>query len=220
MTLATLAELRASVIDEALRTDAAFLAAFPRFVLFAENRIINGGDAPYMTSPVRVSEMELSTTLTIAAGQVALPAAFLQTVLLYWDTVPVTTPNYEPPAIFRINRSRMTTGSPSKYTIEAGQLLVSPPLATGSLTFVYYQRPAGLVADNDSNVLLTAYPTLYWHAVLFEAYKFIRDNERRDEHLANYKSVVGGIQETDNRKDTGGASLYPRIPRANVRYGY
>lgn len=220
MTLATLSELRASVIDETLRTDAAFLAAFPRFVLFAENRIINGGDAPYLTQPVRVSEMQVSTTLTITNGQAALPASFLQSVLLYWDTVPVTTPNYEPPAIFRVNRSRMTVGSPSKYTIEASNVLVSPPLATGTLTFVYYQRPAGLVADNDANALLTAYPTLYWHAVLFEAYKFTRDNDRRDEHMSNYKSVVGGIQETDNRKDTGGASLYPRIPRANVRFGY
>jgi len=215
--ISTYADLKAAVLSETLRsTDTTFIGNLPRMVVFAEERMIRGGDSPMQCSPLRVMEMQVDETLTFTAGEAALPAAFLEAVLLFWDTAPKNAPRYEPPTTFHINRRTATSGTPGAYTVRNSKVLLSPP-TSGDMVFTYYARPAPLVADGDTNAVLTAYPSLYFNAVLVEAYRHLRDSDRMQEAFGVYRSVLGGIQESDNRRDTGGTSLYPRIPGAYIR---
>lgn len=218
MTIATLSDLRQAVAEECMRANhRGFAEAFPRMVRFAENRIYNGGGLPFVTPAVRVAEMESTADpLSFTAGVATKPTDFLQARLLLWDGDIKTAPDYEPPQSFRLNRGTATTGYPSRYTIEGTSVLLSP-LITGDLVFTYYARPAALASDDDTHDMLTNYPDLYFTAVLIEAYGYTRDNGRRQGAMADYSTIVNGLQTTDIKRKAGGTPLYPRIRGSWIR---
>lgn len=217
MPFSTFAELKTEIKNEVLRANSsAFTTALPAIVMLAETRIFYGADTPYKSTPVRVKQMQTRTDLTITNGEASIPADYLESVVLRWSGQPVTTPTYEPPATFHKARYAERSGSPVRYTVEAGKFLFSPTIASGTINLLYYAKPAALVADNDSNSVLTAYPAIYFNACLFEAYRHIRNTEKMTETFATYRSLLGGIQETDNKADTAGTLLHPRVPRSAV----
>lgn len=209
--IGTLGDLRQAVAEEVMRANhRGFAEAFPRMVAFAESRIYDGSGPPVPMPPVRVSEMEVSTTLAFTAGVAAVPANFLEARSLFWDSDIRSAPDYEPPVSFRLNRSKNGTGQPSRYTIEGGSVLLSP-MITGDLVFLYYARPTALAADDDTNAVLVRYPTLYFQSALIEAYGYTRNEELRQRAIGDYASTVNGIMGSDIRKKHGGTALYPRI---------
>jgi hypothetical protein len=240
MALTTLENLRQAVFDEVIRSTT-LAGAFPRLVAFAEHRMFYGAGFPQPSPPLRLGIMETSVQLSVSDGIGALPDDFLEARLILWDNQPNSTPNYEPPTIFRRYRSPLTTGSPLKYTIENGAILFSPRITTAynanslnmfmpgmlfaanddgaatGLTFVYYAKPRPLVEDDDTNPVLLAYPAIYFNAVLGEVYRYLRDNDRRDEAFAVYTGLVNGLVENDAKAVTGGTPLYPRIRNSQVR---
>jgi hypothetical protein len=213
-----LSELKHAIRDETMRVGhPGFNQALARLVVFAEQRIYDGGGAPISTAPVRVVEMETrGVPLTAVDGVAALPADFLEARLILWDGDLKATPRYEPPASFRVMRSPERSGYPARYTIEGRDLLLSP-MVSGSLVFDYYARPAALVADDDTSAMLLRYPALYFQAVLIEAYGYLRDDDRQSRAISAYTSIVNGLMETDVRRKSGGTHLAPRIPNARVR---
>lgn len=217
MSIATLSDLRQAVAEEVMRQNhRGFREAFPRMIKFAENRIYNGGGRPFETPAVRVAEMESTADpLSFTAGVATKPADFLAARLLLSDGDIKSAPEYEPPQSFRLNRSKATSGYPSRYTIEGNSVLLSP-LITDDLVFTYYARPAALAGDDDTNAVLVAYPDLYFQAALIEAYGYTRDAERKADALASYTSVVNGMMLTDIKRKAGGTPLYPRIRGALV----
>lgn len=216
--IATFGDLKDAVKSEVMRQNhRGFSEAMPRMMAFAESRIYDGGGDPFRSSPVRVTEMEVTANpLTFTNGSAAVPADFMGARLLYWDADIRSAPVYEPPTSFRLNRVKEAIGYPSRYTIEGGNVLLSPAIS-GDLVFDYYARPTALAADSDTNAVLVKYPSLYFNALLFEAYGYLRDAERRAEAFGLYTSAVNGIIDADQKKKTGGLSLYPRIRNSWIR---
>lgn len=218
MAIATMGDLRQSVAEECMRTNhRGFAESWPRMLQFAENRIYDGGGEPFRTDPVRVTEMEAtSTPLAFTAGAATTPTDFLEARVLVYTNDLTSQPKYEPPGTFRLHRATQTTGYPDKYTIDGAQILISP-LITGSLTFHYYAKPTPMTGDDDTNAVLVRYPNLYFTACLIEAYGYTRDGGRRQGAFADYASIVNGLMASDIRKKTGGTHLYPRVRNAFVR---
>lgn len=219
MAIATMGDLRQSVAEECMRTNhRGFAETWPRMLQFAENRIYDGGGDPYRTAPVRVTEMEFTADpLTFTAGAATTPTDFLEARAIVYTNDLTSQPKYEPPGTFRLHRATQTVGYPNTYTIEGGQVLISPPI-TGDLVFNYYAKPTPMTGDDDTNTVLVRYPNLYFTACLIEAYGYTRDGARRQAAFGDFASIVNGLMESDIRKKTGGTHLYPRVRNASVRY--
>lgn len=114
---------------------------------------------------LRVREMRVEATVSIAAGddEIALPARFLDPIdlLLDGDAEPL---EYKHESLLRRLRDsdgNLYSGAVSAYTIvgEAMKFDVESDAArTGVLWF--YQSPAPLAADNETNFVTTRYPRL------------------------------------------------------------
>lgn len=207
----TLNDLKTDIRRETERkNNAKFDEALPRMIASAEHRMYLGADEPIRSDPLRLRIMEETTTLTLASGAVALPTGYLATLRLSWDGSPQSYPDYESPQSFFENRYTNTSGSPVKYTIEGSTLYVSP-LISGSLGFAYYKQPTALVDDTDTNTVLTTYPMLYFHAVLIEAYSYLRNPTEMQKQFGAYVSLAGGLSKTEARARRGSSPMAPRI---------
>ena len=209
----SLVDLKQAVREEAERLNhAKFELAFPRIIASAEHRMFHGADEPLKTDPLRLRVMETTVTIAFVAGDGVLPDGYLSTLRLQWNGYPKTSPRYEVPHTFFTNRYTTTSGSPTVYTIEGGGIYLSP-LITGDISFVYYKRPLELSDDTDSNVVLTTYPMLYFHAALIEAYSYIRNPNEMQKHYAAYRSLSGGLlRSQSNARRASSSPLAPRLP--------
>ncbi len=201
-----------AVKDECQRTShVAFNTALARFCAIAELRMWYGSKGPLDCDPVRVREMETTDTITAASGTAPLPSGFLEAKALEWTGSPRTLPDYMPPAEFRAKRYTTGSGSPVAYTIEAGNILLSPQVS-GDLEMVYYARPTDLSGDASENDVLHAYPMIYFHGVLIEAYDYLRNDYKKTQAMASYKSAVEAANGQFRQSQVSGNALAPVIP--------
>jgi hypothetical protein len=191
------AALRASVESAMGRAD------IPAYVYELASSTIN--------TDLRLLEMEVSTTLT-AAETVTLPSDFLELTTLYvesggsrFQVMPSTEQT--------LAAGYSTDGRPSGYAVHNGELTLSPaPSAGYTLTLRYYARQPNLVADADTNDILTNYPGLYLYLALGHAAIWAKD----DQSAANYASVFEGVRTRVEKADVArrlGATLRPRNMR-------
>jgi hypothetical protein len=210
---ASLAELKEAVRFEVKRmNNAQFDQALPRLVAQAEHRMWFGSDDPLKASPLRLRVMERSETLTLAGGAVTLPDDYLEARRLQWNGSPRTSPIYEAPHSFFVSQYQDQTGSPVRFTIEGSDLLVSPK-ASGDIEFLYYARPEALEDETDTNAVLSAFPMIYFQAVLLEAHAFLRNADEMQKAFGAYVSLAGGAGRSDGTARRAFASpMAPRIP--------
>ncbi len=206
----TYGDLKTRIAAECERASIAnFATEIPRFVDLAEQRIYRGSGAPFPTPPVRVRDMEaVSASLAVTTGAATLPADFLEVRAVNTTTgIPLTGQTTQ---TFLALRDPATTGTAKTYALEGGTLLVSPTLATGSISLRYYKRYASLSADADTNWLLTNAPGLYFWAAVGEAYSYIRDQVKQAEAIQNYMAAISGLNQTETNAKYGGSGIMPQ----------
>jgi hypothetical protein len=209
----TLHDLKEDIRREVERlNNAKFEQALPRVIASAEHRMFYGADEPLKSEPLRLRIMEEDDTVTLVDGEAALPAGYLQAIRLQYDGSPKTSPTYEAPHSFHLNRYTDTSGSPTRYTIEGSTLYVSPPISD-DVTLWYYKQPDTLEDDTDTNAVLTTYPMLYFHAALVEAYSYLRNPNEMQKQAAAYVSLAAGLGRSEAKARRGSSSpLAPRVP--------
>lgn len=208
----TRSELLIAVRSETEKTShAKFDDALPRFVAGAEQRMFYGSDAPFPSEAIRLRAMETTDGVTLTAGVGDLPADYLAARSLRWMTAPYSQPKYQAPENFWADRYDLTNGSPVAFTIEGSKLHVSPKV-TGDITLAYYALPAALETETSTNAVLTAHPMIYFHAVLIEAYLWLRNTTKAQESYANFTGAVSGLLNSDRKARQGGNQLAMRIP--------
>jgi hypothetical protein len=215
---ATLSDLKDAIRDECeRRTHARFDAAIPRFVAGAEQRMWHGSWPPLASERLRLREMEAEAVIAVTDGEGQLPEDYLEGRRLIWTAgEPRTAPKYEAPDVFYEHRYALTTGYPVRYTIEGGKILFSPQI-TGELKLLYYAEPAPLVEETDTNAVLEKHPMLYFHAALIEAYRWLRNDAKMQEHFGNYTALASGLLHSDRRARQGANQLAMRIPNWRAR---
>lgn len=156
---------------------------------------------------MRLRVMEATATLTEAAS-VALPADFLEVVSIYRDTDPRTSLRPASPQAFQ--RMHQMSGIPSVFSVVDGALLLSPtPNGAEDLQLRYYARLADLVADSDTNDVLSRYPALYVYGALAHHAALIRDEKALAIHFAAYEKAKQQARADDARTRYGGAPVVP-----------
>jgi len=194
MALSTYAGLKASAADWLNRSD--LTSAIPDFVTMATaqltRRLIQLG-------PVR--EMFATTTLNITAEKTNLPSDFygLKSLYLYTTSDSGQVQYCEPEKIAEQKILRPNQdGDPQLYTIIGSQIQFWPwNTGTYSAEIGYWQTIPALVADGDTNWLLTKHPDAYLYTTLIQSAPYLKDDDRVTVWGSIATQIVQDIVEAD-----------------------
>lgn len=188
------AALLEAVQSFAVRPDTKFSNAFPTFMTLAEARIYNGGGGSAPSEPLRARVMDVTATIamTDGSGTIADPDTVLDIQKIYRATEKDNAGlEYMQPQAFESYAATYTSGNPKRYTIEGSTLRVAPSY-TGNLTFGYWKRFPAVTVTADTNDALTAHPDVWFHALMFEAYKWMQDYQKATGYLSQLQSSIDG----------------------------
>lgn len=161
-----------------------------------------------INATLRLSVMEDTATLT-EAESVALPADFLGVVSIYRDVDPRTP--LRPTTAQAMNVDHYSSGTPTEYAIVDGALLLNPsPNGSEDIVLRYYAKQADLVADADTNAVLSKYPAVYVYGVLAHHGALTR-NEAMAVWKSEYIQAVKVARAADLSDRHSGAPLVPVV---------
>jgi hypothetical protein len=130
---------------------------------------------------VRSSRMVTTATIPTTANDrnVAVPTDMLEPLYLQSSTdedYPLEQVDLQ--ELIMLRRARMrTAGPPRVYSIVGRSIELAPtPATSGNLELAYYQTITTLVADGDTNWLLTYEPDLYLYMTLLHAASYLQDD--------------------------------------------
>ena len=79
------------------------------------------------------------------------------------------------------------------------------------ITLNYYAKFTPLVADGDTNALLTMRPNIYLSSMLVDAARWARDDALGAREAANYASAVSSLHSSDNAAKYSGSLLTMKL---------
>jgi hypothetical protein len=195
VTFSPYSALKARIAAETMRTDAAFIAEIPGWVRLAEQRMWYGeADGQQVQSRVRCRGMDTSAALSFTDGAATVPALMLEASGLVWGPAE---PSLVDRATFWVDKTGWTVPThPSMYTVEGDVIRVWPAL-TGTARIMYVQKLDGLAAEDSTNWILTNAPAVYFHGVLMEAWRFLRDDAQQAKATEAYRRAVVALNRTE-----------------------
>lgn len=182
MAITTYAELQTAVANYMHRSD--LTSRIPEFIALFE---------AYANRKLRVRQMETSTDLTPADGEVALPADYLAWRRATWAGDTRVELEYVHPSWLQAAYPTTPAGTPAHFTVEGSTLKVRPTSAT-TIEFDYYQKIPAL--SGTVNWLFSANPDIYLAGTLMEGFGYAQDLEaamawgaRRDGMIAELEAL-------------------------------
>ena len=174
MALNTYTDLKTSIATYLARQD--LTGVIPDFITQAESRI---------NRMVRAYNMEASSSVTMSSGVGTLPTDYLEWISATWTSTDSRSQDlrYMEPNAEEWRFRFRPTSDPAMFTILANQIRIKP-VATGNISFSYYQKVATLNSTNGTNWLLIKAPDLYVNYTLAEAMTYLKDDARRQQYLA------------------------------------
>lgn len=202
MTITTYATLKTAIADFLNRDD--LTSAIPTFVALAEASI---------KRDVRHWRMENRATATLNSQYEALPARWIAPIRLMitggqsYDLIPVGQAE-----IASLRASSNDAGRPMYYALTQGELEFYPtPDQSYTLEMVYYEAPAALSADGDTNWLLTNFPDVYLYGSLVHTAPYLSDDARSQVWAAFYQSAIDSVGIDEQKAKYGGSGLRMKI---------
>jgi hypothetical protein len=165
------------VLDETVRPDKA--DALPEILLLTEARIAR---------ELRCDEMSASDTLDTSTGEADLPADFLGLRAAYTSDNPLQQVG--------LGEYRMKRGQRATFACVNGKLLAR----IAEVSIDYFARPAPMVADVDTTLILQAHPDLYVSLMSFYVFKQTQDLELAQAALVVYEAARDSLNELADRQ--------------------
>jgi len=178
----TYAQLIADVAAYLHRTD--LTSMMSRFVALAEARF---------SRVLRVRQMETAITGTIASNEVALPADFVGTKVLYavgYEGTPLLSRSVD----YVISRNA-TDGIPVNYAVTNGAWLFD---GSGDIEGTYYAAVPSLETDDETWLSIAA-PDAYLFGTLSEACLYVADEQRASMYAARAAAAIAELAGADAR---------------------
>lgn len=204
MSITSYTTLKTAVFDFSGRDDLS--GKFGTIIDIAEDNMYNNE-----SQPLRTNDLITTTTLTTVAGtnSVALPTGFISglSVLIIAGGIKRELVNTAPAALNRNGES----GTPGKYSITNAIIFDYVPDGAYDIELTYYARPAALDATNNTNAILTAYPSIYLYACLASVADLAgedQDSERFYQKMM--RSIKGAIRASRKLRYSPGASATNR----------
>jgi hypothetical protein len=202
VSLATFAGVKAAVADWLERTD--LTAQILDFFALAQAKMYVGDKSLGMQEvvPLRISQMVATGTLTPnASGVVSITSGVAANWLAFIEVTPTFTGaqalNYRSPWMLKKQPELLVTGAGHalSYTVEGDSLITAPPSAQ-TLTAAWYQKFTPLVADGDTDWVLTNAPQVYLNGCLAEACAYLEDDR-----LVQFRGMFAGAIQALNVND-------------------
>lgn len=107
---------------------------------------------------------------------------------------------------------------PSVFALEGTDTLTFAPLFGGSYTgkLLYYQAPALMTADGDTNVVLAKYPFLYLYGALEALFRFLEDDNNSQIYGGQFGALIASINAEEARDAMRGPIVAPAASGAVV----
>jgi hypothetical protein len=202
MSLSTLGELKAAIAAWATRSD--LDARMGDFTGWAHQEICRRLRAPVLYARADVA----------VGGETApAPSGFLAARRLFLDVSPrVILRQTDAATRAELCANLGPADYPSHFAIEGADTLAFAPLFGGSATgkLLFYQAPAALAADADSNVVLARYPFLYLWGALEALYRYLEDDTNCD----RYGGLFGALIDSVNAEEAADALRGPLVAPA------
>lgn len=193
-------DLKTAIANRLGRTN--LTALIPDFVTLAQGRILYGTQDPdFPSPPLRIMQMLALESTSLAV----LPTGYLEAARF---TIPAS---YGPQRLAFISPDEFAdlptnAATPEFFTLQDGKIAVQGGLPT-AFTFAYYKAFPALVADADTNWLLTNHPGVYLYAALIEGYAHIKDDAHIPMAARMYAGLLGGLIDADRAARHSGSIL-------------
>lgn len=184
MALDTQENLIKTVIDYSHRDDLG--TKMDDFILLAETEM--------MSNPVEPLKLNLGEKISTAPTDIttrflALPSGF-QSSRKFTITIDegIYGLEFRTPSQLKIRKG---TGTPCFFTIRNNEIefdIISDKVY--AVTFTYFAEFQPLTASNQTNIVLTKYPTIYLYACLRQVYLYSQDNEEASKWSAESLSAI------------------------------
>lgn len=153
--------------------------------------------------------LEMQSTQTVAeSASVALETDFSEIVSVYRDADPRCTLTPTTPHV--IHSTYETSGTPSKYAVVDGNLLLNKPGDGTNLIIRYYAELALFSANDDTNEVLTEYPDVYLYGSLYHHALGIGDPRVQGWGMA-FEGAKARAIKADTKARIGGAPTQPTV---------
>jgi hypothetical protein len=176
-------------------------ADIPTLIRFGEQQLM---------FQLKVPEMILRTFVGLGAGSdtVALPTNFIAIRSL--SNGDIVMRNKTTANMMR-DDDGVTSGIPLDYSINGSNLLVRP-IANGtvSLLLEYWGFPAFLSPSNQTNSILTKYPSLYLYSALTFGYSLVRNGDQLKSTMFHYNTQLGLANNMANYMLNGNPQASPQ----------
>lgn len=192
-------QLKAAIAARLGRTN--LTAVIPDFIMLGESRLYHG----FRDLDVSVPGLRLRPMLALeTASLAALPTDFLAVDRL---TVPGA---YATRALTFVPQEEFVslpaTSFPQHFTLMNGRIVVEGG-TPAAFTLSYYKKFPALVADADTNWLLTNAPNIIMQSALMEAYAHLKDDARIPTAARMYAAAANALIQTDMDERHSGSSL-------------
>lgn len=205
MSITNYSTLKSAVFNFSGRDDLS--ESFDTFLQLAEQAIYHNED-----QPLRVQGLLTTTTLTTVAGtnSVALPSDFLgnMSILINDGGKKRELTNTSPSAL----RRHGSQGIPEKYAIADAIVFDYIPDGAYDLELAYYAQPAALDdGANDTNTILTTYPSIYLYGCLAGVNDLSgEDSEAERYYQKMIREIKGAIRSSKKLRHSPGATATTR----------
>jgi hypothetical protein len=187
------AGLQTAITGWADRTDVA--GEVPSFIEFAE-QMFNHGFPTAQIAPLRVREMQTTSSITMFDGVGSLPDDYLQ-------YISVKSMASTPRPMQNVTRTFTdyayadgAAGLSNYFSIIGDQVNVFPSSGQ-DVNILYYAKIPALSVSNTSNWLLEKQSSLYLHAGLMHLGLYTRDNDLVLRSQAIVATAIDGLNQTD-----------------------
>ena len=201
MAITTYSQLKTSLQNWGIRSEATFTDRVDEFIDLAEDRIHYGSDDPeFPSEPLRIRGMETAADLTINAQTVAQPTGFLEVRRLYLNSDPKEDLDYLMPDRFWASAdvATATTGKPKIFTIEGTNFVFGPsPDSTYTGKLLHWKKLDALSDAATTNWLITNAPGIYLYASMLEASIWMEDDGLAVKYARLYSSRINAMMRQD-----------------------
>lgn len=166
----------------------------------------------HLNSKLRLREMMATTTRT-AAEDVTLPDDFREavTVTVEYSGVKKKLSGVGQDAL---NIAYDESGLPSFYAVDGPTMTLMPvPDSDYDMEIIYYAQLPSLSLDEDTNVVLTTYPGLYYYMCLYHAAVWAKDGQSAAGYYSAYELAETEARRGDVRSRRSGPLYKRRVRR-------
>lgn len=202
MAISTYDDLVKSVIKWSHRSNIDLLV--PDFIEMCEREMFNNDG-----TQLEVAEMEEIFNTTTSGKYIDLPAGFrkARSLLLSVGGDLVNVSFQAPSQLTR----KASTGIPMFFTVIGDQIEFNvTPDSDYDIQFQYYKEPDAVTKLNQTNVILTNYPSIYLFGALHQAFLHLQDSEQAMMYGLKFQSIIKGANKS-NKKARYGATPAMRV---------